>query len=170
VLACCACAVGAADRSGPAFALEGGIADRGTYSVSAGVSWPWTWRASRWGGEWTGASEVFLSHWSARRDDGRESRTLLGALPMFRYRFNEGRSDWFAEGGIGVSYMDALYRTENKQFSTQFNFMSVLGTGRSFGAQREHELSLRISHLSNAGIKKPNPGEQFLQLRYARRF
>jgi lipid A 3-O-deacylase len=27
-----------------------------------------------------------------------------------------------------------------------------------------------VQHFSNAGIKKPNPGETFLRLRYAYRF
>jgi lipid A 3-O-deacylase len=42
--------------------------------------------------------------------------------------------------------------------------------GRSFGADRRHELSLRVSHFSNCGIETPNPGENFLQLRYATKF
>jgi lipid A 3-O-deacylase len=39
--------------------------------------------------------------------------------------------------------------------------------GRRFGASKEHEVMLRLQHFSNAGIKHPNPGEDFLQLRYA---
>jgi len=48
--------------------------------------------------------------------------------------------------------------------------VDVAGVGRSFGADRRRELSLRLSHSSNAGIKEPNPGETFLQLRYAVKF
>ena len=97
----------------------------------------------------------------------RVSFTQLGLVPLLRYRFGEGRSNWFIEAGIGVSVMDPIYRTEEKRFSTRFNFVDVAGAGRSFGQRREHELSLRIAHISNANIKKPNPGENFLQLRYA---
>ena len=39
-----------------------------------------------------------------------------------------------------------------------------------FGEQKLNEISLRFEHHSNAAIKQPNPGENFLQLRYARRF
>ena len=28
-----------------------------------------------------------------------------------------------------------------------------------------HELALRVQHYSNAGIRHPNPGENFVQLR-----
>jgi lipid A 3-O-deacylase len=42
-----------------------------------------------------------------------------------------------------------------------------VGFGRSLDAQQHHELSLRLQHFSNADIKRPNPGENFVQLRYA---
>ncbi len=45
-----------------------------------------------------------------------------------------------------------------------------LAAGWQFGPRRDHELTLRIQHFSNAGIRHPNPGENFVQLRYARRF
>ena len=66
--------------------------------------------------------------------------------------------------------MDKIYRTPEKQFSTSGNFHDMLGIGRSFGANRDRELSLRYVHFSNADIKKPNPGTDFLQLRYAVKF
>jgi lipid A 3-O-deacylase len=37
------------------------------------------------------------------------------------------------------------------------------------GRREAADLSLRLQHVSNAGIKEPNPGENFVQLRYARR-
>ncbi|AMO23269.1 acyloxyacyl hydrolase [Ramlibacter solisilvae] len=168
MLALCACAASAAEGDGGvALLLEGGAAGTGRYIASVGLAWPWSWRRAVEGGEWTGVTELFVSHLSSRVEGGRESRTLVGLLPLVRYRFNGAHSNWFGEAGIGLTYMDALYRTENKQFSTQFNFMSTLGVGRSFGAKREQELSLRIVHISNAGIKNPNPGENFLQLRWS---
>ena len=32
------------------------------------------------------------------------------------------------------------------------------------------EVSLRFQHFSNAGIKEPNPGENFFQVRYSSRY
>jgi lipid A 3-O-deacylase len=170
VLAWCACAAGAADRDGLTFALDTGVAAQGSYSVSVGLGWPWSWERNAAGAQWTATTELFVSHWSSNVHGERESRTLVGALPVFRLRFADGRSNWFGEGGVGVTYMDALYRTDEHQFSTQFNFISALGVGRSFGTRREQDLSLRVAHVSNAGIKNPNPGETFLQLRYSRAF
>jgi hypothetical protein len=40
----------------------------------------------------------------------------------------------------------------------------------SFGPADEDEIALRVQHYSNGGIKQPNPGINFLQLRYAHRF
>ena len=150
--------------------VEGGIADHDAYSATIGLIWPWSWRYQALGGELTAITEAYASHWSGRGVDDRVSFTQLGLLPLLRYRFAQGRSDWFLEAGIGISVMDRIYRTSDKQFSTRFNFVDVAGVGRSFGAQRRQELSLRIAHISNADIKKPNPGENFLQLRYAALF
>lgn len=80
-----------------------------------------------------------------------------------------GRAEHF-ETGVGLTATSSRYRTRQKSFSTSFNFSTHLAVGRSFGAQREHGIALRLKHFSNAGIKHPNPGENFLQLRYARRF
>jgi hypothetical protein len=157
-------------RPTSAFIAQGGVTAHGNYSVTAGVSWPWNWQRHGGRGEWSGYTEVFASHWNSKVSGGHMSFTQLGAVPVFRYRFAEGRSPWFLEGGIGVSYMDRLYQRGPKRFSTQWNFYDTVGVGRSFGARNEHEIALRLSHISNAGFKEPNPGENFLQLRYARHF
>ena len=62
------------------------------------------------------------------------------------------------------------YRNGSREFSTNFNFGDHVGVGRRFGDHGEHELSLRVQHFSNAGIKDPNPGQNFLQVRYAHWF
>lgn len=154
---------------GGAFA-EAGIADHSSYSATFGVVWPWAWRSEIGGGELTGMTEAYMSHWNGRGMTQRVSFTQLSLVPTLRYRFSRGRSDWFLEAGIGLSVMDGMYRTTDKDFSTHFNFVDVLGVGRSFGPQRRRELSLRVSHISNGNIRKPNPGENFLQLRYTALF
>ena len=64
---------------------------------------------------------------------GHASFTQLGLLPVLRYRFGRGSSDWFAQGGVGISVMDVMYRTADKQFSTHFNFVSVAAVGAASG-------------------------------------
>ncbi|HSH90971.1 MAG TPA: acyloxyacyl hydrolase [Ramlibacter sp.] len=156
-------------RPGGAFVM-GGIADHSGYSLTGGVVWPWAWKKEVGGGEINALTEGHIAHWSAKDAFGaRHSYAHIALVPIFRYRFGQSRL-WFVEGGIGISTTNRLYANSGRQFSTRFNFVDTAGIGRSFGAQREHELSLRITHVSNASIKRPNPGEEFLQLRYAKNF
>jgi hypothetical protein len=57
-----------------------------------------------------------------------------------------------------------LARTREKRFSTAFNFGDHIGIGYRTG---RGEWSLRLQHFSNAGIDTPNPGEDFVQLRWS---
>jgi hypothetical protein len=152
------------------FIAEGGVSVHGTYTFTAGVAWPSRWQHVSHNGLWTASIETFVSYWSARLDGQRKGYTQVAIAPVVRYRFDHGRSDWFAEGGVGLSWLDDLYQRDHKRFSTRFNFHDTLGVGFNFGAHREHELSVRLTHVSNAGIKEPNPGENFIQLRYGRNF
>jgi hypothetical protein len=151
--------------------VELGGAAHGTHAITAGVDWLGSWRKDGLGSELTGRMELFASHWAwDARLGGRTSSTLVGVVPLARLRFDHGRSPWFAEGGIGLAVADRRYVTPQKIFSTSWNFYDVLALGYSFGAQRNQEVSLRFTHTSNAGIKQPNPGENFVQLRWATRF
>lgn len=91
-------------------------------------------------------------------------------MPVLRFSPLSHDAAWFLEGGIGLTLTSTVYETDRKRFSTSFNFADHVAIGRSFGASREHELMLRIEHYSNAGIKQPNPGENFIQLRYTHKF
>ena len=51
-------------------------------------------------------------------------------------------------------------------FSTKFQFGDHIGVGARFGAANRHDLGLRLQHVSNGGIKNPNPGINLLLLRY----
>ncbi len=156
----------------PSVYVQGGWAERGTDSATLGVTLPWNaWRTELWGSELRGHWDVYLSRWSFDPRAGQPGHTLLlGVTPTLRLRPDQGRSPWFLEGGIGATVSDDRYITVRKEFGTRFNFASHLGFGLNFGEERRHELSLRLEHVSNGGIKKPNPGENFLQLRYAYHF
>jgi lipid A 3-O-deacylase len=143
-----------------------------TRQLTAGLTWDWGKRWQLGGGQLSGYWEVSLSAWSYPSMDGRREAWLgqIGAVPTFRYRPEGGASPWFAELGVGASLMTTVYQTQRKRFSTSFNFADHVALGRSFGAAGEHELSLRAEHFSNAGIKHPNPGQNFFELRYVYRF
>jgi lipid A 3-O-deacylase len=159
---------------------QAGTADN-THALTVGLTWDLAPRWKLGGGEVTTYVEASLSGWSYERargtdgsgvngGNGRSQLAQLGVIPVLRYRPDEGHSPWFFEAGMGITLTSKVYATEEKRFSTAFNFGTHLGFGRSFGAHGEHEISLRVEHFSNAGIKHPNPGENFVQLRYAFRF
>lgn len=115
--------------------------------------------------------EASVSRWSySTQEDGRRGLTQLAAVPVFRFRGDDGQAPWFAEAAVGLSVTDHLYDDGRKHFSTAFNFADHLGVGFDFGPARAHELVLRVEHFSNGSIKEPNPGKTFLQVRYAYRF
>ena len=153
-----------------AYFVQGGATGGGTWNAGAGLVWPWAWRTGFLGGEVGGITELSVNHWDARAQSGRRGFTQVALVPLLRLRFDAGRSPWFAEAGIGISAMDQHFATQTKRFSTTFNFVDVIGIGRSFGAAGAQELGLRLQHVSNGGIRSPNPGKNFVQLRYAAAF
>lgn len=157
----------AADLRPAGVFVEGGEGDHALHAAAVGAVWPWAWQRATASGAWTGYTEAWLSRWSARESDGRADFDQVGVAPMFRWRSARGASPWFVEGGIGLVYMDRGFTTPKKHFSTRLNFADTLGVGRNFGARRQHEVTLRFSHFSNAGLKRPNPGQNLLRVKYA---
>ena len=145
---------------------------QGTRALTVGLAWdlPYRWKLGP--GELGSYLEASYAYWQIQSSDraGLSHLSQFALIPALRYRPADGASPWFFEAGLGLTATSSVYRTRQKSFSTSFNFGTHLAVGRSFGEQRQHEVSLRLEHFSNAGIKHPNPGENFVQIRYARRF
>lgn len=156
----------------PTWYVQGGMGASDAYAANIGVTLPWQkWTYALGSGQITGHWDLFASHWSSHMiTDERQRSYVFGVIPSFRWRGDQGQSAWFAQAGTGLAWSTAYYQSRDKQFSTRYNFATHLAVGANFGARREHEVMVRIEHFSNAGIKRPNPGENFLQLRYAHRF
>jgi hypothetical protein len=137
-----------------------------------GATWDWSWYKDlsfgRLGGYW----EASFGRWNSHRagQDGTAWVTQLGVTPVLRLYPTSWGGRWFMEAGIGANVLLPIYRSRSKRFSTAFNFGDHLALGRRFGESGKHELALRLQHFSNAGIKEPNPGENFVQVRYSWRF
>jgi len=111
-------------------------------------------------GRWSGNGENASSVWF----------TQVGATPVLRLQLHSWPRGLFAEAGVGANFIVPIYHNDSKHFSTTFNFGDHLAIGWQFGDERKNEVALRLQHFSNAGIREPNPGENFVQLRYAHRF
>lgn len=154
--------------------VKSALSENGT-AFDVGVGWDkshWLW-SSRPAGL-TLSLDAEIGRWQTfhgQRSPKEDHFTHFGVTPMFRYSLSRAeRMEWFVEGGVGPHFIVPLYRTESKRFSTSFNFQDLIGTGLRFGEDRQHELTLYIAHFSNGKIEVPNPGENYLQMRYLYNF
>jgi hypothetical protein len=155
----------------PAFFIQGGSGDGAARSVGIGASFQFTRSDSP--SHWAVYGEGVLGEWFAiHREPGpgqRRSFTQVTLAPVVRYGFGESRAV-FVEVGAGASIITPHYHDRERTFSTTFNFDDHAALGFRFGDRDANELSVRVEHFSNAGIKNPNPGIDFAQLRFARHF
>ena len=77
--------------------------------------------------------------------------------PTFRYGRERGA---YFDMGIGFHVLSETRVSSQTEFSTKFQFGDHFGLGYRF---ERYDWSMRLQHLSNAGIKNPNPGINFLQ-------
>ncbi len=151
--------------------VEGGKADDG-YSVVVGAAVTWL-APSRWGaGNASGYLEFSGGEWNCRKlaSDGiRSCSTQVGITPVLRYA-PSWVAHWYGEIGIGADAIFPRYGSDKRIFGSEYNFGDHLGIGRRFGDDGADEIELRAEHYSNGGYKHPNPGENWVQIRYMRWF
>ncbi|MCZ2406763.1 MAG: hypothetical protein BGO74_13370 [Burkholderiales bacterium 68-12] len=151
----------------PALYVQWGEARADRQAWILGATLPWQgWSKALGSGALRGHWDLYLGQWSARLPAQRLHSNVLGVGAALQWRAQEGSAPWFVEAGTGLNYAQPRFM----DMSTRLNFASHLALGFEHGAQREHEWQLRLQHSSNGGVKKPNPGQNFLQLRYARHF
>jgi len=135
--------------------VETGKGDHDVHMWGIGLQWvPHPgWLAER---HWDYYWELSLANWHG--DTGTVHD--FGVTPVFRYaRHARG---WYFEGGIGAHVFSDSHVSSDLGFSTRFQFGDHLGVGYRF---HTYDLALRLQHLSNGGMRNPNPGINSLQLR-----
>lgn len=151
--------------------IQAGAAREDTQAWIVGTTVPWKHWTMAWvGGTVRGHWDLHLGQWAADGTRGRVHSSLLGAGAAWQWRPGQGLSPWFVEAGTGLNYAKPRFATTTKTMGSRLNFASHLAVGYLWGAQQAHEWQLRVQHSSNGGLKKPNPGQNFVQLRYARHF
>ena len=106
----------------------------------------------RWSGYW----DVSVGGWHGNEGTVHD----VGVTPVFRYaKANAGP---YLEGAIGFHILSDSHINSDLGFSTRFQFGDHLGAGYHRG---KFDGQLRLQHLSNGGMRNPNPGVNFLILR-----
>lgn len=159
---------------GSAAAIDGvSVAGGGGSDASiarVGIQWDWN---KRWlaVGNWhlNGYWDLTLAQWFAHSAYQSHDITNLGFTPVFRFEQSDQRG-LYLDLGVGVNLISRTSLNYSKNYSTAFQFGDQAGVGYRFGGKGEHDLQLQAQHLSNASIKRPNNGINFLMLRYEYRF
>ena len=151
-----------------AWFVQAGDGDRATREATIGLTRQ-LWAGSMGASGWSVYGEAEIGEWFTHDhpDDDRSRFTHIGLTPVVRYSFGAGA---FVEAGIGAQLVVPRFHDEGRQFSTVYQFGDHLALGRRFGDAAENEVSFRIEHFSNGGLRNPNPGQNFLELRYTRHF
>ena len=109
-------------------------------------------------------AEFGLSYWRADQPGANDRLWQLNAIPIVRWWPTER---FYLEGGVGLTVFDRT-RFIDKELSTAFQFGDHLGLG--WQLTPSIRIGARVSHFSNAAIKRPNPGLDATQLTLAYRF
>jgi len=146
----------------PGVGLRLGI---GEHYQRAELAWEspslWVHRFEGNGGRLDLVGELGAAYWraSGSRDPG--STWQLSAVPLLRWTWADR---YYVEAGIGLTVFSHT-DFAGKNLSSAFQFGDHIGVGMHVSPHSR--LSLRYSHFSNAGIKRPNPGLNILQLNYS---
>jgi len=147
-----------------------GKAGRGDDVDFARIGLQWNWQ-EKWftGGNWFigGYWEAGIGLWSGDSPAGGNKDVVeVGLTPVFRLQQKTlSAVAPYVEGGIGVHLLSDRRIHAVKDMGSDYHFGSLLGLGARFGSRGRFDLSYRLQHFSNAGIKKPNPGIDFHQIR-----
>ena len=104
-----------------------------------------------------GKTEFNIRRWSGDKNLKKSIGYIFTLLPILEYRF---KSNLYLEFGVGFSYLSSTI-VGNRDKSTNFQFNDNIGFGYNFN---RFSLGYRFTHISNLGIKKPNPSLDFHSL------
>ena len=158
------------------FSLEYGQSNSSNADVHMGrIGLQWDWK-KRWfegpnwhlGGYW----DASLGYWDNRSNPRTNSSiTDIGLTPVFRLQQNSlTGTSLYAEAAIGFHLLSKTSVSPQRAFGSAFQFGDHIGFGVRFGGKGEYDLGYRYQHLSNGGLRDPNQGINFNQLRFQYHF
>ncbi|HYB49910.1 MAG TPA: acyloxyacyl hydrolase [Burkholderiaceae bacterium] len=110
------------------------------------------------------AVEAMQGH---RSQEANNNLFAFGAMPLLRYAWPNREGALFVEDGVGVRLVSRTRLYNERVLSTAFQFGELLGVGMRFCRHNVCEVGLRVQHMSNGNIKRPNDGVTFTAIRVA---
>ena len=149
----------AAQAAGLEFAVGHTSESTMTYRLGLKSDWDKSWLQSDVGrltGYWDGA----YTYWEGDKSSASNS---LSFSPVLVYEFAGESVKPYLEAGIGVALFSHT-EVEGNRLGTAFQFEDRLGFGLRFAGG--HEVGIRATHYSNAGISSTNDGVESYALHY----
>jgi len=148
--------------------IEGGHGDT-INAARVGMQWDWNqkwfaWHGWHLGGYWDVSAGVLNA------DSGGPVNNNAGDFsftPTFRYQQTDlSKIAPYFDAGVGAHLWTRTTLTTHIKSGTAFQFGEHVGVGFRFGERGIYDLSYRYQHMSNAGIKEPNPGLNLQLVRF----
>ena len=139
--------------------VESGIGQHSVWMWRVGAQWDWQLQKlepTHWHIHW----DVAAGQWKSDTGTMHEG----SVTPVLRWA--PGDRGGYFEGGIGLHLLSDSHVSSDVDFSTRFQFGDHLGAGYRWGDG--YDLSVRLQHISNGGMRNPNPGMNFLAVRLIR--
>lgn len=171
VIGCFLCAA-----SGSALAVDSYSAEVGTGNKSqlyrVGLQWNMdqSWmrsdKAEVWG-YWDLTGAVWRGNQFENRVGATQTFGDIGFTPTLRWQ-GLNHQGAYAEAGLGPHLNTDVYDNFGRRLSTNLQFGTHLGLGYTTASGLD--LSLRVTHFSNGGIKQPNNGVNLALIRVGYKF
>ncbi len=145
--------------------VAGGLGEHKVDKIDLGLVWNpdinW-WYIGGW--HFALIGEAHVAYWHSGEGTSRNDVYELGVNPLVRFIKDTGAIRPYIEAGAGVRGLTHPTVNDDYRLSTAFQFTEIVGVGAQFGGHQQYEAGFRFQHISNAGIKEPNPGINFSQL------
>lgn len=105
--------------------------------------------------------ELNVGYWNSTSDNNPRDPFEIGVSPVLTLSWRRYRWVPFMEASVGVRLLTETRTSDDHEYSTAFQFGEYVGAGIAFGHNQRAAVGYRFQHISNGGIKQPNPGTTF---------
>lgn len=162
-LLCAASGTASADQFG--FQVTGGTGDHHVKKLDLGLAWDpdltW-WQIGAW--HFSLIGEAHAAWWHTDEGNVHDNIGEFGVTPLIRFIRATGSVRPFIEAGVGVRLLTSPRIASDYTYATAFQFTPTAGVGLQIGNHQQYQVGYRFQHISNGGIKEPNPGINFHEL------